>query len=598
MSTNDIIGVVLQSISAILSIAMICFFLIKARKSLMLYFYIVCQIDVALWAIIEILQAFTEKSKEFALFTILAWFPVCFIGMEWLIFCFLFTKQNMQHFRKIVILLAIVPVAIYISILTNDYHHLFFIHLVYGRQDDYGILFWVQIVFMYSYIAIGVGMLIKYAIKQFAYVKKQSIMMIFAALFPSLVNLANILKILPSAGFDLTTVCFSFSLLLFAIATFKYSFLNIIPIALHELLSNLRESIIVIDMFNNIIFHNQSFTEHFGYFGKYNNNENICSFVRKIKEVLEPTESESKVLDAIEFGTEVYVDGELKLEEPTRKYYYTYVQPILSSKKDILGRVISFGDVSNYKRLHHELDVKNSIISSNNEELTKMNEELTIKNSLLKDYADTVESLAVANERNRLAREVHDTVGHAMTLIITLTKVSKLMLKKGADEAEKSLNQVIDIAVGGLKELRASVAGLRTEKLVASSIIKVLGNLAEESKNSAGIEIEFSAYGEEHGVDSTYSYGLYKICQEAITNSIRHGSAGKIDIILKFTNDKIQLFIVDDGIGCKNIKRGFGLIGMEERVTSLKGSISYGSSGDRGFNIHVEIPIGVESKND
>jgi signal transduction histidine kinase len=84
---------------------------------------------------------------------------------------------------------------------------------------------------------------------------------------------------------------------------------------------------------------------------------------------------------------------------------------------------------------------------------------------------------------------------------------------------------------------------------------------------------------------------LYRLCQEAITNSTRHGKAKNTNIILKFSEDKIRLFIFDDGCGCQNIKKGFGLSGMEQRIHNIHGSIVYGSDGESGFNIRVELPL-------
>ena len=76
-----------------------------------------------------------------------------------------------------------------------------------------------------------------------------------------------------------------------------------------------------------------------------------------------------------------------------------------------------------------------------------------------------------------------------------------------------------------------------------------------------------------------------------MTNSIRHGLARHIDVILKFYHDNLKLFIIDDGRGCKFIKKGFGISGMEQRIKSLGGMVVYGSDGENGFNVHIEVPI-------
>ncbi|WP_160317687.1 sensor histidine kinase [Pseudobacteroides cellulosolvens] len=204
------------------------------------------------------------------------------------------------------------------------------------------------------------------------------------------------------------------------------------------------------------------------------------------------------------------------------------------------------------------------------------------------------EKLAIANERNRISRELHDTLGHTLTLLVTLIKSSRINIKKDPEETENKLIQAADIASEGLKQIRTSISGWLPEKLNSGQITYEIRKLIEFAKDT-GIDIDFSVYGKERINAPVYSEVLYKICREAITNSLRHGKATKIIVILKFKQKEIQLFVNDDGIGCRNIKKGFGLIGLEERVKDINGTLSYGTSGNRGFNIHAKIPNKVIS---
>jgi signal transduction histidine kinase len=83
---------------------------------------------------------------------------------------------------------------------------------------------------------------------------------------------------------------------------------------------------------------------------------------------------------------------------------------------------------------------------------------------------------------------------------------------------------------------------------------------------------------------------IFRICQEALTNSLKHGKAKNIDILLKSQEKHIKLYIIDDGVGCKGISKGIGLKSMEQRVESINGTIIYGSGDDGGFNINISIP--------
>lgn len=252
------------------------------------------------------------------------------------------------------------------------------------------------------------------------------------------------------------------------------------------------------------------------------------------------------------------------------------------------------------KERTEQLNEKNTELKSKNNELMVKNNELAILNQQLKEHASTIEELAIVKERNRVAREVHDTLGHTLTLLIMLIKVSRIKFEDDPGESKDKLSQAVEIAQEGLEELRRSIMGLMPENAGNNNIIHSLESLIEGAQKS-GLEVDFSVNGEEHyyknmSIRSSFPFNdcIYKTCQEAITNSLRHGNATKIGIILRFTAEKLMIFIIDNGKGCQNIRKGFGLKGMEGRVQSLNGHIIYGSDGEKGFNIHIEIPIGEE----
>ncbi|MCX7921769.1 MAG: sensor histidine kinase [Clostridia bacterium] len=208
---------------------------------------------------------------------------------------------------------------------------------------------------------------------------------------------------------------------------------------------------------------------------------------------------------------------------------------------------------------------------------------------LMDKHIAAVEELAVIKERNRFARDAHDTVGHAMAKVITLLELCRIS-GDVTDKMSKMLNDASDFAREGLNEVRRSIAGLVPEKLELGNLEGALKKLFSDF-TTADINIDFSIEGTIPSCGtSKYSNSIYRICQEALTNSVRHGNAKNVTVILRF-GDTIKLFICDDGSGCKDFKKGFGLSGMEQRVKELDGSISYGSNDGEGFNIFAEIPV-------
>ncbi len=226
-----------------------------------------------------------------------------------------------------------------------------------------------------------------------------------------------------------------------------------------------------------------------------------------------------------------------------------------------------------------------------------LNQELKTANIKLTEYASTIEEIAVLKERNRLARDVHDTLGQTLSILLTLLQVSLLSCKNDIKETEEHINKAISITSNGLNELRHSISGLTSTKQEENNLFDALEKLVDDFEYS-GLNVDLSVNNIEQNIDKSCTEVIYRVCQEALTNSIKHGKATEASIILKFSEKNIGLFIFDNGIGCKNIctGKGFGLQGMQQRVNSLNGDIKFGSDGKKGFNIHVEIPLLIDTE--
>lgn len=565
-----IIGVILLSFSTLLSVSISIYFIVLGRRSKLLYSFVSCPIIMAMWSLGHIIEI---TSKNFAI----KWsavcmenLAICFVGFSWLLFSMIYTENRFSNNKVIRNTLLVIPALMYISFLTNSSHMMFYSIFEMDRLE-FGILFWVHLIFVYIYICTGTLMIIKYSFTMMGHEKKQSVLLIVAGIIPVISNILHVSGLI-RLNFDITPISFSISLLLFAIATFKYKFLNTMPSALRKVFDTVEASIVLIDNYGLIVSSNNSFSEVFRIYEAKSAKE----FVSCLKKNMITDEDESQLMKAIAEGTEEPLFGEIQLNNPLKMIFRIVVQPLFDGKKRIIGRVVSFTDITSYKELADELGEKNV-------QLTEINEQLNRQ-------MPAIEELAVVKERNRAARDIHDTLGHTLTLLITLMKVSRIACRKNPDEAEEKLFEGISIATEGLKEVRRSISGLLSEHLENNNIIAAIKHLVQDSMNS-GVNIEFSAYGEEYSYNTPHSDILYRICQEAITNSLRHGNASQINIILRFSESEIKLFVFDDGRGCKKLIRGVGLSSMEERVKKINGKISYGSDGESGFNIHIEIPI-------
>lgn len=572
--------ILLQSISVVLSLSMIVYFLLKAKKTSLLYNYIFCQIIIFVWSSGQILLLFSENLRAMWLAMCYEYFAISFVALSWLLFCLFYTYSRLLTKRMLMILLFVPPTLSYFFFLTNPFHYLFYSTLEFD-QIAHGPLFWVHAAVSYIYLITGTVILVKHSMGHIGFARSQTIILIFAAFIPFAANIYELSNIffklnLFRLKFDLTPVSFAFSLLLFAVAAFKYRFLNIVPIAFRKIVHNLNESIVVVDSMNRIDSFNKSFSITFQSPEPIKIYDNINKFVKNLKDNIVDTPETAKLIHAIKYETSSSVSGELTLTTPVNKCFYVNIQPLFGSKNEFLGRIILFNDITEYKSLLDELNEKNA--------------ELTALNDQLSEYAQTVEELAVTKERNRFARDVHDTLGHTMTLLISLLEVSSIMCKKDPYITEEKLGEALKAARNGLKELRRSIKGLAPERLETNDIVSSVQKLIEDFKPS-GMEIDFSYFSMDSYRSIWCSDVIFRVCQEALTNSLRHGKAKHVNIIFRAASDKLRIFIFDDGCGSPSIKKGFGLTGMEHRVKDLGGKIVFGSDGESGFNIRLEIPL-------
>jgi signal transduction histidine kinase len=199
--------------------------------------------------------------------------------------------------------------------------------------------------------------------------------------------------------------------------------------------------------------------------------------------------------------------------------------------------------------------------------------------------------MAKTKERNRLAREIHDTLGHALTGISTGLEAC---IELFDIDKEKMKNQIIKISAlarKGLLDVRRSVSELRPDALERYSLIPAIQKLSEDINECTKTRVNVEVKGKILKLGADEEETVYRVVQEGITNAVRHGNASRIDVLLEFVDFELRIRIDDDGIGCTDVKEGFGLRHIQERVDMLGGEASFISNGEKGFSIKVLVPI-------
>ncbi|MCB8981449.1 MAG: sensor histidine kinase [Ardenticatenaceae bacterium] len=213
-------------------------------------------------------------------------------------------------------------------------------------------------------------------------------------------------------------------------------------------------------------------------------------------------------------------------------------------------------------------------------------------NHRLAEYAAQAEELATMRERNRVAREIHDNLGHYLTVVNVQIEAAKAIMTAQPEKAKDALDKAQNLTQEGLAAVRQSVSTLRESPLTNQTLAEALAQLAEEARES-GLVAELSIEGEPGKRDPKVELTVYRAVQEGLTNVRKHARASRIDIWLRYEPKETVLTLKDNGIGADLAQKSassFGLVGIEERVNLLNGRMQITTAPQQGFQFTITLP--------
>ena len=221
----------------------------------------------------------------------------------------------------------------------------------------------------------------------------------------------------------------------------------------------------------------------------------------------------------------------------------------------------------------------------------QMKQKLAQANEQLRDYAQKVEELATVQERNRIARDIHDSLGHALTSLNIQMQTAVKLWKKEPIQAYFFLTQAQSLGRTAMQEVRKSISTLREDAKVERPLEARIETLIDDYRRGTGLFIctNISRCGL---VPKPIAKAIYRIVQESLTNIFKYAEATEVQIKLKTTPEEFDLSVEDNGKGFDPMQNlsGFGLRGMQERVTAVNGEIEVITSPGKGCRIEVKIP--------
>lgn len=224
-----------------------------------------------------------------------------------------------------------------------------------------------------------------------------------------------------------------------------------------------------------------------------------------------------------------------------------------------------------------------------NEYISKKLSMVAMINKKMQKYVIVTEKFGEKNERKRLARELHDTIGHALAGMAVGVDACITMIDKNPQLAKAQLKIISKAIRKGMKDVRNSLNKMRPDFLQQYRLKEAIEKMKEETSDVTDLKINLNYQIDETGFETKIEDILFRVIQESITNSIRHGLATVVDIDIYKENNLLCLKIKDNGKGCKAINYGFGLKQMVERVSQIRGDINFYS--ENGFTTEIKIPL-------
>lgn len=510
--------------------ACVCWLMLRSDHSPAAYYFMANHIGLGLWLVSEILILQSVTEHQLWLSYLIGNFGIAFIPSFWLLFALAYMGKEIP--KPLVHIVLMISTAFFIVMLTNQRHRLYYKH--FGLDGVmYGPLFFAGQVYIYAALITGIVIICYVCFHDRTRSRGQAVLLSLATIIPMVLNLFHIFRVFRSR-LAVTPLSFSLSGMLVLLATYRYDFLNVNAVAFEDAFNTIEEGVIV-----------------------FNSRGRITYLSRAAKELLQ-FERDSR-LDALLELMNGAESAEIKRDDKTislRQYR------CLDEQGTTLAYIVICSDATHYY------------------ELVERTEQL----------AEAEQRLAIEKERSRIAQEVHDTAGHTLTMITSLARLAssaavKLPKNKDTEELLGYIRETESLSRSGVTQLRCSINDLRDDSFLRS----VTGAVRMLCDSVRDMETELTVQGEETERFSPFIRIIYDDLRETITNCLRYSHATTLDVILRFSDEALELYVFDNGGGSGEIKEGNGLRGIRERTESAGGTVTFAA--DEGFRTIIRLPV-------
>lgn len=526
----------------------------------------------------------------------------CFLPVALFFTSIAFSKTKLQITRGY-LLLFIIPILTLLMLWTNESHHLFFKNYSFNLNETIiGNYVIIHYLYTYGLLIVSLVMLIKYSIKNAGFFSKQSLLIVFGALIPIVVNILGTFNIIPMTVY-VTPICFAFTMFFFALAIFKFNFLSITPIAMQRIVDRMSDGFLVINEDNVITDFNQTFLKTFNLSDDKVRNTNFLTLIKYTDFKQDDIDKMINILDNCKTDTGTYqFKKDFKIND---KYFNIEVNGIFS-KNSFLGNLVLLKDVT-----QHILDMKTI---EDNQSMLMEKERLASLGQMIGGIAHNLKtpimSIAGATEGlTDLTKEYDISIGDP-----TVTNEDHHAIVKDMNEwidKIKEYTEYMSNVITAVKGQAVNFADETSDSFTINESIKYIDVLMKHELKNALVSLNVDIQTDPNISIKGNINSFVQVINNLISNAIQAYSNQTnkvIDFIITKENNNIQFIIQDYGSGIpKSVqdrlfkemittkgKNGTGL-GLFMSYSNIRahfnGNMTFESKEGKGTKFVITIPL-------
>lgn len=534
------------------------------RRSKRAYFFVASMIALTLWSLpnaFEIMGA-TLQTKLF--WGNVQYFAYCYSPLTLVALCMDFTGYDRLIKNKRLIWLALPPTIIILLVWTNSYHGL----IRYDEHLDgsgpfltiakkYGVAFYIHAAYSYLLNMTAVVLLIRALFFKRSVYLKQTVILLIGSCFIIVPNMIYVFGLSPFK-IDITPVFFGPAGLITMWAIFRYKLFELMPLARTTVIETMNIGVLVLDLMDKVIDMNPAFLRITGVPSSQFYDNSIEEVCRNIPELLDAYNKN-------------IVNFEFTLRRQDKSYIYEVLfNPLRDKKGNLIGRMAIIYEITDRKQVQQE-------------------------------FLKHQRALASMEEKERLARDLHDNLGQLLGFInLQAQGINQELSNTGVNLVSERLEQLIKVTQVAHSEIREYITQIRNAGSITHDLACELEKSINLFKYQTGISVELDIEGDLTGdeIRPYMTIQLLNIVKEALNNIRKHANARKVHITLKNTGQQLLISVVDDGKGFdytfsgSSPGGGFGLSIIQERARSIGGQARIQSEIGKGTQVLLSVPLG------